>query len=59
MTGEVAVNPKETAQAHWEYTEKIILHQLQLVKMLYIEAFIHGYGHGLEDASVKPEEERN
>lgn len=37
------------AEAHWEYTEKIILKMLELVHTVYVEVYIHGYGHGKED----------
>jgi len=33
------------AEAHWDYTDKIIQDMLNLVRTAYIEAFIHGYGH--------------
>jgi len=33
-------------EEHWEYTEKIILDMLKLVKTGYIESGIHQYGHG-------------
>ena len=34
------------AEAHWEYTEKIIQDMLRLVRTAYIEAFMHGFKHG-------------
>lgn len=46
---------KEEAKAHWKYTEGIIriLFRifLKLAKYLYIQAMIHGYKHGKEDAN--------
>ncbi len=36
-------------EAHWAYTEEIILHQLKLTQRLYIEAMLHGYKHGKGD----------
>lgn len=33
------------AEAHWEYTEMIILKMLELVKMAYIAAMLHGAKH--------------
>ena len=36
---------RELAEAHWKYTEKIILLMLELVKFAYIEAMIHGNKH--------------
>ncbi len=38
------------AEAHWEYTEKIILDMLRLVHTVYIEVYVHAHGHGKEDA---------
>lgn len=33
------------AEAHWKYTEKIILLMLELMKFAYIEAMVHGLKH--------------
>ncbi len=41
---------RHLAEEHWEYTEQIILHQLELTHRLYVEAMIHGYKHGKEDS---------
>jgi len=38
------------AEAHWDYTDKIIQDMLNLVRTAYIEAFIHGFKHGKRDA---------
>jgi len=46
----MVVSSREQAYDHWEYTEKIIIQMLSLAKILYVEAFKHGYGHGEEDA---------
>ena len=46
MTDEEA---RKLAKAHWEYTNQILLHQLELMERLYIEAMIHGIKHGGED----------
>ena len=40
-------------EEHWEYTEKIILDMLKLVKTAYIESGIHQYSHGKEEAEKK------
>ena len=40
---------KELAEAHWAYTEQIILKMLEIAKFLYIEAMLHGIKHGRED----------
>jgi len=37
------------AEAHWEYTEKIIQDMLKLVHTVYVEVFIHGVIHGRKD----------
>ena len=39
---------RELAEAHWEYTEKVILKMLELSKQLYKDAFIHGIKRGRE-----------
>ena len=57
---------KEKAQAHWGYTEQVILLSvpevqrqdfektyIPLMKYLYIQAMVHGYKHGVEE---KPHE---
>ena len=41
--------PREAAEQHWKYTEKIIAHVMELVRTAYIEAMIHGWKHGKED----------
>ena len=46
----MVVSSREQAYDHWGYTEKIIIQMLSLAKILYVEAFQHGYGHGIEDA---------
>ncbi|MBA7697051.1 hypothetical protein ES703_105709 [subsurface metagenome] len=38
------------AEAHWEYTDKIIQDMIRLVKTVYIEVFIHAHKHGKESA---------
>ena len=40
---------KELAERHWDYTEQIILHQLELTHRLYVAAMAHGIKHGKED----------
>jgi len=44
---------KEEAEKHWQYTEKIILHMLELTHYLYVEAMIHGAGHEREHEEPK------
>lgn len=41
-------SPRQTAEEHWEYTEKIILSMLELVKTAYIEGMVHGIKHKVE-----------
>jgi len=38
-------SPRQIAEEHWEYTEKIILCMLELAKTCYIEAMVHGIKH--------------
>jgi len=33
------------AEAHWNFVEHIILHQLELTHYLYVEAMVHGIKH--------------
>jgi len=40
---------KETAEKHWEYTEKIIQKMVDVMHQLYVEALIHGAKHGREE----------
>ncbi len=44
---------RKVAEAHWNYTQQIILNQLELMERLYIEAMVHGWGHGFEDCEQK------
>lgn len=36
---------REESEKHWEYTEKILLMMIEMCKVLYIEAMIHGAKH--------------
>ena len=45
--GSAIVN-RDEAEAHWEYTEQIILKMLDLVHLTYVEAMIHGAKHERE-----------
>lgn len=44
----------EMADAHWMYIEGLLkahgLEELDVIRYHYMTAFIHGYGHGHEDA---------
>jgi hypothetical protein len=37
---------RKMAEDHWEFIERWL-------HMVYVDTFIHGYGHGVEDASGK------
>ena len=52
MTDEEA---KELAEAHWHYTEQIILLMLELAQMLYKDAMVHGIKHGQEEKDDREE----
>lgn len=47
---------KELADAHWQYIEsllkahKVLSLDIEIVGFHYRTAFIHGHGHGVEDA---------
>ena len=41
---------RKMAEEHWKYTEMVC-------KMFYIEAFVHGYGHGCEDTKKEKKNE--
>jgi len=43
---------REDAEAHWRYTENIIVLLLELTHVLYVEALLHGAKHG-EEAKEK------
>ena len=57
---------REKAEAHWGYTKWIVEHGLEidrgmehllkLMGYLYVEAMIHGYKHGADDAKEKDNE---
>ena len=36
---------RELAEAHWDYTEQIIMLMLKVAHFLYVAAMIHGYKH--------------
>ena len=40
---------RQVATEHWGYTKKVLMDMARLSETLYIEAFIHGYKHGLGD----------
>ena len=40
---------REDAEAHWEYTKKVIDRMLELCGVLYVEGMLHGYKHGKEE----------
>lgn len=42
----VETDARAEAEAHWKYTEKIILDMLKLTHTAYVEAFVHGVKHG-------------
>lgn len=46
---------KAMAEAHWDWLETVLLKQLEMQRMLYIEALIHGYKHAVHDMKDKKE----
>ena len=44
------IDLQKMAEAHWRYTEKILEKERELQKLLYIEAALHFYKHGVEDS---------
>ena len=46
---------REDAEAHWRYTEKIIMAMLEVVHVAYVESMIHGDKHGVENNRSTPE----
>lgn len=40
---------RETAEQHWEYTNKIIQEMLKVMHITYVEAMLHGAKHEKED----------
>ncbi len=39
----------EEAEKHWQYTEQILLKQMEMMHYLYVQAMIHGAKHEKED----------
>ena len=48
---------RKMAEAHYDWLEKVPLKQLEMQRMLYIEALIHGYKHALHDMNDKKEQD--
>jgi len=52
---EVYQEAKKLAEEHWDYVERLIElmieNEMELLKFHYVEAFIHGYKHGVEDSA--------
>lgn len=40
---------KAMAEEHWLWVEKILLKQLEFQHILYVDAMIHGFEHGVEE----------
>ena len=36
---------RELAENHWDWLESVLLQQMQVTKKLFIDGFIHGFGH--------------
>ena len=43
--------PLELAQEHWSWLQSILDKQREMERKLFIDAFIHGFGRGLERAN--------
>jgi len=39
----------EMAKAHWQWVKSVLLQQIEVAGKMYVDAFVHGYGHGQED----------
>jgi len=39
---------QELAAAHWAWLEQILLLEMEMKQRLFIDAFLHGLGHGFE-----------
>ena len=48
---------RKMAEEHWSWLEKVLLKQLEMQRMLYIEAIIHGYKHAVHDLNDKKEKD--
>lgn len=44
MQGGVIMD-REQAEAHWEYTEQLLLLMMKIVHFAYVEAMVHGAKH--------------
>lgn len=38
----------ELAQEHWNWLREVLDKQREMERKLFIDAFVHGFGHGLE-----------
>lgn len=47
---------REQVEAHWRYTEKIILAMLEVVHVAYVEGMIHGNKHSSESKEKDDDE---
>jgi hypothetical protein len=49
------MTPRENAEAHWRYVESLLRRHgeesaiVERCRFHYVEAFVHGYKHGVED----------
>lgn len=41
--------PRELAKEHWDWLESILFQQRQMERKLFIDAFVHGYGHSKKE----------
>jgi hypothetical protein len=41
-------SPKQLAEEHWAWIESILYQQRLMEKKLFIDAFVHGFKHGVE-----------
>lgn len=44
---------RKIAEAHWEYTEAILIKELEQKHFLYVEAMVHGIKHGQESKDAE------
>ncbi len=45
---------RQEAEAHWKFTEGVVLKMLEVTHYTYVEALLHGDKHGKEDKDDMP-----
>ena len=46
----------ELAQEHWNWLKEVLDKQREMERRLFIDAFVHGFGHGVEWQAKKQQD---